>query len=1017
MHFYLFLSVSDSISYFRLINFDSYKKTSYLSKKIHKMKKILLLFVVLMSNLISFAQNLEIEKGEFLISFKRNASKEKFSERLKSFEGLATNLKINECVAPQMNIWSVTFDAQNIDEDFFLEYVRRQDEVNVAQFNHILTKRGTTPNDSLLAKQWQWINTGQTAGTADADVDAELAWDITKGGYTAIGDTIVVAVIDDGTSLNHPDLKANTWHNNYEIPKNGIDDDGNGYIDDYNGWNTTSNDDNVDNGSHGINVFGMIGAVGNNKTGVVGMNWNIKVMSIRPIKTDEKGVIAGYSYALANRQLYEKTKGKKGAFVVVTNSSWGIDNGKPIDAPLWCGFYDTLGYYGILSCGATANNNVDIDVVGDLPTGCESDFLISVTASNNKDVRTFSAKGKKGVDLAAPGDQIYTTAGPNGYTTTSGTSFASPLVAGVVGLMYSAPCSNLANLSHKSPAEAALLVKKYLLEGVDKKSNLTDECVTGGRVNAYNALDLLMKSCGPCPSPSNLSVKNITTTAASLNFTVSDSSKMAILEWKQKDSTTWKIVQKATSPIQLSNLKECTQYSFRVKSVCKDSTSSYSNVVTFKTDGCCEPPASLKATLVSDQSVTFTWPMVIAAKSYQIQFRKVGAAKWISFNPTNPKVDTLSKCTTYEAKIRTICIKDTTAFTALTTFKTTGCGACLDVPYCKATANDMNTFEYIKIVKLNTLTNTTTANSKGYNDFTTKVGKTTDLTTGSSYNISLTPGYSGSTFPEYFKVWIDWNQDGNFDDTDVAFDAGMSDTKAVSGFVNVPLSSKLGSTRMRVAMKFGSTAPDPCDATNFGYGEVEDYCVNIKTNFVPCAKSTTVKAIIPSVNALKVVWAKVDSAIAYNVIYKKLGAPDATFSIENAVDTTYTINKLLPCTEYEVQVRSICKNDFSAFTPSTVSKTDCSNPTKDLNIVAGMKVSPNPFDQNLALDFYVIEDQAVKIELLSTAGQVLFSVPKQYFNVGQQHLNLEIDNQLPKGFYFLKLSNEKGMKIQKIVKQ
>jgi hypothetical protein len=407
----------------------------------------------------------------------------------------------------------------------------------------------------------------------------------------------------------------------------------------------------------------------------------------------------------------------------------------------------------------------------------------------------------------------------------------------------------------------------------------------------------------------------------------------------------------------------------------------------------------------------------VAAKAYQIQFRKVGAKDWISFNPTNPKIDTLSKCTNYEAKIRTICVKDTTAFTALATFKTTGCGACLDIPYCKSSASDGNTLEYIKTVKLNTLTNTTTANSKGYNDFTTKAGKTTTLSTGSSYNITLTPGFSGSAFNEFFKVWIDYNQDGDFDDSDVAFNPGMPDTKAVSGFVNIPLNAKLGLTRMRVAMRYGTIDPLPCETSDFGFGEVEDYCVTIKSSFVPCAQATTVKAIIPGLNSLKVNWVKVDSAIAYNIIYKKLGAPDASFVIENAVDTSIILKKLLPCTEYEVQVRSICKNDFSAFTPSTVAKTDCSNPTNDLNVVLGMKITPNPFEQTFALDFYNVESQDLKIEVVSTTGQVMFTIPNQNYGTGQQHLNIDMDNQLPKGFYFLKLSNKKGVKVQKIVKQ
>jgi hypothetical protein len=156
----------------------------------------------------------------------------------------------------------------------------------------------------------------------------------------------------------------------------------------------TSDDDNVGNGGHGINVAGMVGATGNNGVGVVGVNWNVKLMTVTYGNiNDEANVIEAYTYPLTMRQLYQQSGGAQGAFVVATNSSWGINNGDPADAPLWCAFYDTLGTYGILSAGATANAQINVDVDGDLPTACSSDYLLSVTATNSDDVRTFSGYG------------------------------------------------------------------------------------------------------------------------------------------------------------------------------------------------------------------------------------------------------------------------------------------------------------------------------------------------------------------------------------------------------------------------------------------------------------------------------------------------------------------------------------------------------------------------------------------------------------------------------------------------
>ena len=329
--------------------------------------------------------------------------------------------------------------------------------------------RETTPLDPEYGNQWHHEN-----------IASELAWDITTGGLTAVGDEIVVCVIEGGNA-QHEDLQDNAWSNTQEIADHGIDDDGNGYIDDVNGWNVGSDDDEgVFQGGHGTQVMGMIGAKGDNDIGVVGANWTVKIMSVAGENiSNEASLVEAYGYPLDMRNLYEATAGAQGAFVVATNASWGIDGGNPDDSPIWCGLYQTLGEAGILSCGATANNNVDIDAVGDLPTACASDYMISVTATNDNDVRTFSAYGQTTIDLGAPGDNVWTTSGTNGYGATSGTSFASPLTAGVIGLLYSVPCPGLMDLVHADPQAGADLIRQALLDGVDQVDNSHDRMCYG----------------------------------------------------------------------------------------------------------------------------------------------------------------------------------------------------------------------------------------------------------------------------------------------------------------------------------------------------------------------------------------------------------------------------------------------------------------------------------------------------------------------------------------------------------
>ncbi|MDA9756018.1 S8 family serine peptidase, partial [Flavobacteriales bacterium] len=336
---------------------------------------------------------------------------------------------------------------------------------------------------------------------------------------------IVVAVLEGGGSnYNHVDLIDNHWVNNEEIPGNGIDDDNNGFVDDYNGWNAGSNNDAIAAGGHGTSVSGMIGATGNNGNGGAGVNWDVEIMQVdMGGGLTESNVIAAYNYPYTMRNLYNTSGGTQGAFVVATNASWGIDGANPANYPVWCAYYDDLGAAGILNCGATANNNVNIDVVGDMPTGCGSDYMVAVTATNDSDVRTFSGYGATTIDLGAPGENVFLPSGSTGYGGTSGTSFASPCVAGGIALVYSAPCADLASSALTSPQATADAVRGYILSGVDAVPNLVGETVTGGRLNVRNALDLAIEDCNPdlgCTDPTacNYSPEAITDNGSCLQL-------------------------------------------------------------------------------------------------------------------------------------------------------------------------------------------------------------------------------------------------------------------------------------------------------------------------------------------------------------------------------------------------------------------------------------------------------------------------------------------------------------------
>jgi len=398
-------------------------------------------------------------------------------------------------LSESLNIWLIEIPATSTTQSTFkkettLFNLQKHPQIKTAQINQAVELRNT-PNDSWFPDQWQYNNKSEAFGMTNADIDALKAWNITTGGITVFGDEIVVAIIDGGVDLNHPDLINNQWTNAHEIPNNQIDDDKNYYIDDYYGWNFKDTSPDVGNAGyghgHGTPIAGIIGAKGNNYEGVCGVNWNIKIMNLA-VDLTEASIIEAYNYVLEMRKSYNETNGKEGAFVVATNLSLGIPEGKPADHPIWCAMYNALGEAGILNIGATANNLINVDERGDLPTTCSSDFLISVTNTNNRDELDYAAFGRQHIDLSAPGTGVFTVSNNGGYGVFGGTSAAAPHVAGAIALLYSTPNKGLMQIVQSDPSKATLLLKDFILQGTDPIPDLYHRSVSNGRLNLYNSL-------------------------------------------------------------------------------------------------------------------------------------------------------------------------------------------------------------------------------------------------------------------------------------------------------------------------------------------------------------------------------------------------------------------------------------------------------------------------------------------------------------------------------------------------
>lgn len=411
-------------------------------------------------------------------------------------------------LSKSMNIYLLKC-SNEITAKTLLEKYKTHPQIKAIQYNHRFDYRGYTPVDSYYTNQWYLNNTGQYGYIAGVDIDAPQAWDSSITNLTRYGDTIVVAVTDTRFDLLHSDM--NYFKNYDEIPSNGVDDDANGYIDDYNGWNANLHNDDVYGSvsTHANQVAGII-STKHNFFGVTGICNGVKIMPIYTQAVESQAVEA-YSYIVDMRKLYDQTGGLKGAYIVSSNSSFGINLASAVDFPIWCAMYDSMGKYGVLSAASTINDNVDVDAVGDMPTTCLSEFLISVTGITGFNQKSNAGYGDTSIDIAAPSISILSCIGPDGYASGSGTSFSTPQISGAVAFLISYACEKFLDLYAAEPDSAIRLLKKYILDGAVTAPDLVGKSVTGGTLNLFNALTQFNTQfdCTNCNGTISSSIQNV----------------------------------------------------------------------------------------------------------------------------------------------------------------------------------------------------------------------------------------------------------------------------------------------------------------------------------------------------------------------------------------------------------------------------------------------------------------------------------------------------------------------------
>jgi subtilisin family serine protease len=400
--------------------------------------------------------------GEILVGFEPDVGARKQNELLR-----AAGATREQHFAP---IRSTLVSVSAGDVGQTIRRLERDPSVAFAEPNYVVSasSHGSTPNDPSVHQLWGLDNFGQTVnwvtGTADADIDAKEAWSVSTG-----SPNVTVAVIDTGVDMSHPDLAANIWVNEGEncagCRTNGADDDGNGFVDDWRGWDFVNEDNNpTDDHGHGTHVAGTIAAAGNNGVGIAGVTWSAKLMPLKFLSASGSGSVADAIEAI----LYADAQG-----VPILNNSWGGEDFSQalLDA------IELTDASGALFVAAAGNDFTNTDASPTYPSGFVVPNVLSVGSSDAFDRKSwFSNYGATSVDLSAPGSNILSTWPGGTYRFQDGTSMAAPHVAGAAALVKAA-----------QPGTSGAGLKALLLRTADPVAALAGTSRTGARLNVDRA--------------------------------------------------------------------------------------------------------------------------------------------------------------------------------------------------------------------------------------------------------------------------------------------------------------------------------------------------------------------------------------------------------------------------------------------------------------------------------------------------------------------------------------------------
>jgi len=876
--------------------------------------------------------------------------------------------------------YEITFDSEAEVDQLVKEYSKIK-EVDIAEavpemqlFDkdpHKKTSKSTKSltggsNDPRYDEQWHYHNTGQTGGTEDADIDLPEAWEVETG-----NSEVIVAIEDQGVDYDHPDLKGNMWVNEGETPGNGVDDDNNGYVDDYYGYNFGDDQGSISPGDHGSHTGGTVAAETNNGTGVAGIaggtgnDDGVRIMSVQVFGNSGNGGFAeGFTYAAdMGAHVSQNSWGGGGESQSINDAiDYFIANGGSSGSPMEGGVV-------VIAAG----NSNESSGASTWPAQYES--AIAVAATNHNDKKASYSNYGTWVDISAPGGETYPTTqegvlstNNGGYQFMQGTSMACPHVSGVAALIVSKFAGNITSSE----------VRSKLIDNTDPIDDLNPNYsgqLGSGRLNAYAALTGGSDQPGTtfCTSKGNdasyewiseVTVGSFTNSSDGAGYTDFTNKTVELTAGQSYDITLtpgfsdssydeyWKIwidynndttfssdelVYDAGSlsnsavsgtinvPSDVSGVKRM-RVSMKYngeQTPCE--TFDYGEVEDYNvniTSGSTDTeaptaPSNLASSNITESSVDLTWDASsdnVGVDHYTVyqDGNAIGTTSNTSYSVTGLSAETTY---TFTVKAEDAAGNVSPASNAIdvTTNEST-------VSYCSSNGQNTN-YEWIDLVELGSISNSTSADG-GYADYT---NLSTDLTTGSNVTMYVSAGFASSSYTEYWHVWIDFDHNGTFDSDEEVVSGSSSSADKLEASFDIPNGATTGQTRMRVTMKYNGAA-SPCES--FDYGEVEDYTVNITEN---------------------------------------------------------TSNYYL---------------------------TDEDNATKLKNADAktGIKVYPNPAEENITLEIKAGKRNTT-VSIYSTNGSLVKTVP---MNSSKQPINI---SELPSGTYILKVADEREPFVKQFIKK